>query len=169
VNDSFPFKIVEIVFQSPRIVPNFSHLCIFILYYMQLCIERCPVLTKLLQYAIWILSLWIGLSVFRCELMMSIACCAEVHKKEVVEAVTILETPPLMIVGIVGYIDTPRGPRTLKTIWAEHLNEECRRRFYKNWSALCSLHRMIYINIIIIIESLTYIDTIRLCVLALDQ
>jgi len=63
-------------------------------------------------------------------------CCvrAEVHKKEVVEAVTVLETPPLVIVGIVGYIDTPRGPRTLKTIWAEHLNEECRRRFYKNWS-----------------------------------
>lgn len=58
---------------------------------------------------------------------------SKVHKKEVVEAVTVLETPPLVIVGIVGYIDTPRGPRTLKTIWAEHLNEECRRRFYKNW------------------------------------
>jgi len=54
-----------------------------------------------------------------------------------VEAVTVLETPPLVIVGIVGYIDTPRGPRTLKTIWAEHLNEECRRRFYKNW-LICS-------------------------------
>jgi len=55
-----------------------------------------------------------------------------------VEAVTVLETPPLMIVGIVGYINTPRGPRTLKTIWAEHLNEECRRRFYKNWSVDCN-------------------------------
>ena len=62
--------------------------------------------------------------------------CSEVHKKEVVEAVTVLETPPLVIVGVVGYIDTPRGPRTLKTIWAEHLNEECRRRFYKNWFVL---------------------------------
>jgi large subunit ribosomal protein L3e len=58
---------------------------------------------------------------------------SKVHKKEVVEAVTILETPPLIIVGVIGYIDTPRGPRSLKTIFAEHLSEECKRRFYKNW------------------------------------
>jgi large subunit ribosomal protein L3e len=58
---------------------------------------------------------------------------SKVHKKEVVEAVTIIETPPMMIVGVIGYIDTPRGPRTLKTIFAEHLSDEFRRRFYKNW------------------------------------
>lgn len=58
---------------------------------------------------------------------------SKVHKKEVVEAVTILETPPMIIVGVVGYIDTPRGPRSLKTVFAEHLSEDCRRRFYKNW------------------------------------
>ncbi|KAI6205651.1 60S ribosomal protein L3 [Aphelenchoides besseyi] len=58
---------------------------------------------------------------------------SKVHKKEVVEAVTIIETPPMVIVGITGYIDTPRGPRSLKTIFAEHLSEDCRRRFYKNW------------------------------------
>merc|ERR1712025_1110552 len=55
------------------------------------------------------------------------------HKKEVVEAVTILETPPLILVGIVGYTETPRGLRQLTTIWAEHLSDECKRRFYKNW------------------------------------
>merc|ERR1712168_1006026 len=55
------------------------------------------------------------------------------HKKEVVEAVTILETPPLVVVGIVGYVETPRGLRQLTSVWAEHLSEECRRRFYKNW------------------------------------
>lgn len=49
------------------------------------------------------------------------------------EAVTILETPPMMIVGVVGYIETPHGLRALATIWAEHLSEDCRRRFYKNW------------------------------------
>ncbi|MCP9265291.1 60S ribosomal protein L3 [Dirofilaria immitis] len=49
------------------------------------------------------------------------------------EAVTVLETPPMIIVGVVGYIDTPRGPRQFKTVWAEHLSEDCRRRFYKNW------------------------------------
>jgi len=58
-----------------------------------------------------------------------------VHKKEVVEAVTIIETPPIIVVGIVGYTETPRGLRTLTTVWAEHLDEHCRRRFYKNWFA----------------------------------
>jgi len=58
---------------------------------------------------------------------------SKLHKKEVVEAVTIIETPPLIVVGVVGYIETPRGLRTLKTVWAEHLSEECKRRFYKNW------------------------------------
>merc|ERR1712212_316045 len=58
---------------------------------------------------------------------------SKINKKEVVEAVTILETPPMMVIGVVGYIDTPRGLRTFKTVWAEHLSEECKRRFYKNW------------------------------------
>ena len=58
---------------------------------------------------------------------------AEVNKKEIVEAVTIIETPPMIIVGAVGYIQTPHGLRALVTVWAEHLSEDCRRRFYKNW------------------------------------
>merc|ERR1712183_133943 len=56
------------------------------------------------------------------------------NKKEVVEAVTLIETPPVIAVGVVGYIETPRGMRALKTVWAEHIGEECKRRFYKNWS-----------------------------------
>lgn len=39
------------------------------------------------------------------------------HKKEVVEAVTVIETPPMRVVGVVGYIDTPRGLRALTTVW----------------------------------------------------
>lgn len=58
---------------------------------------------------------------------------SKVHKKEVVEPVTILECPPMVIVGIVGYIHTAKGLRTFKTVWAEHLSEECRRRFYKDF------------------------------------
>lgn len=58
---------------------------------------------------------------------------AGIHKKEVVEACTVVETPPMVAVGVVGYIQTPRGLRSLTTVWAEHLNEEVRRRFYKNW------------------------------------
>ncbi|CAF0786686.1 unnamed protein product [Rotaria sordida] len=60
---------------------------------------------------------------------------SKLNKKETVEAVTIIETPPMIVVGVVGYIVTPRGLRAYKTIFAQHLNEECRRRFYKNWYA----------------------------------
>jgi len=58
---------------------------------------------------------------------------SNLHKKEVVDAVTIIETPPMNIVGIVGYIRTPNGLRTLTTIWAGHLSNEFKRRLYKNW------------------------------------
>jgi len=58
---------------------------------------------------------------------------SKVHKKEVVDAVTIIETPPIVVVGLVGYVETPRGLRALKTVFAEHLNDEFRRRMYKNW------------------------------------
>merc|ERR1719483_401620 len=58
------------------------------------------------------------------------------NKKEVVDAVTIVEAPPMICVGIVGYIETPTGLRTFRTVFAEHLSEECRRRFYKNWSKI---------------------------------
>eukprot|EP00943_MAST-04B_sp_MAST-4B-sp1_P007913 g7913.t1 len=58
---------------------------------------------------------------------------AKIHKKEVVEGVTILEAPPMVVVGVVGYKETVDGLRTVTTVWAQHLSEECRRRFYKNW------------------------------------
>lgn len=57
----------------------------------------------------------------------------EVNKKEVVEAVTIVETPPMIVIGVVGYVNTPSGLRSFKTIFAEHISDECKRRFYKNW------------------------------------
>ncbi|CAM9348568.1 unnamed protein product [Heterosigma akashiwo] len=55
------------------------------------------------------------------------------NKKEVVEAVTVLEAPPMVAVGVVGYVETPSGLRTLTTVWANHLDEAVKRRFYKNW------------------------------------
>jgi large subunit ribosomal protein L3e len=58
---------------------------------------------------------------------------SKLHKKEVVEAVTILECPPMIVVGFVGYIETPRGLRALTAVWAGHLSDEAKRRFYKNW------------------------------------
>jgi len=56
-----------------------------------------------------------------------------VNKKEVVEAVTVLEAPPMIIAGIVGYSATPTGLRAVTTVWANHLNDELKRRMYKNW------------------------------------
>lgn len=61
----------------------------------------------------------------------------ELNKKEIVEPVTILEAPPMIIVGVVGYVETPYGLKPLKTVFAEHLSEDCRRRFYKNWYVIC--------------------------------
>lgn len=55
------------------------------------------------------------------------------HKKEIVEAVTIIECPPMIVVGLVGYIETPLGLRTLATVFAEHLDDSFKRRMYKNW------------------------------------
>lgn len=58
---------------------------------------------------------------------------AKLHGKETVEAVTIVETPPLVVVGVVGYIETPRGLRALTTVWTPKLAKDTLRRFYKNW------------------------------------
>lgn len=58
---------------------------------------------------------------------------SKLHKKEVVDAVTIIECPRLVVVGVVGYVETPAGLRALTSVWASYLSEECRRRFYKNW------------------------------------
>jgi len=57
------------------------------------------------------------------------------HKREVVDAVSIVETPPMVVVGVVGYVETPSGLRALTTVFAEHLSDEFKRRCYKNWFA----------------------------------
>lgn len=58
---------------------------------------------------------------------------SKIHKKEVVEAVTVLDAPPMIVVGLVGYIRTLHGYRALKTVWAQHLPTSFRRSLYKNW------------------------------------
>ena len=59
---------------------------------------------------------------------------SKAHKKEVVESVSIVETPPMTVVGVVGYVQTPRGLRQLHTVFANNLSEQCKRRFYKCWA-----------------------------------
>jgi len=58
---------------------------------------------------------------------------SKLHKKEVAEAVSVVEAPPMVVIGFVGYVETPRGLRALTSVWAGHLNEEVKRRFYKAW------------------------------------
>ena len=58
---------------------------------------------------------------------------SKLHKKETCEPVTLIETPPMIVVGVVGYVKTVRGLRALNTVWAEHLSDEVKRKFYKNW------------------------------------
>jgi len=58
---------------------------------------------------------------------------AKIHKKEVVEAASIVETPPMVVIGFVGYVETQRGLRALTTVWAQHLSDEVKRRFYRNY------------------------------------
>jgi len=41
----------------------------------------------------------------------------------------------MKVIGCVGYIETPRGLRTLATVWAGNLDTNVKRRFYKNWYA----------------------------------
>merc|ERR1711972_778888 len=47
--------------------------------------------------------------------------------------VSVLEAPPMICVGFVAYVETPRGLRSLTSVWAGHLGEEVKRRFYKTW------------------------------------
>merc|ERR1712039_1165617 len=58
---------------------------------------------------------------------------SKLHKKEVAEGGSILEAPPMIVVGFVGYVETPRGLRALTSVWAGHLSDEFKRRFYKAW------------------------------------
>jgi len=58
---------------------------------------------------------------------------SKLDKKDVVEAVTVLECPPMVAIGFVGYVETPRGMRALTTVFAGHLSDEVKRRFYKSW------------------------------------
>jgi large subunit ribosomal protein L3e len=58
---------------------------------------------------------------------------SRLNKKEVVEATTVIECPKMIVVGVTGYIMTPRGLKKIRTLFAEHLSESVIRRFYKRY------------------------------------
>ncbi|KAI1233631.1 hypothetical protein IHE44_0004069, partial [Lamprotornis superbus] len=51
----------------------------------------------------------------------------KVSKREEVEAVTIIETPPMVVVGVVGYIETPKGLRNFKTSKKKAFTKYCKK------------------------------------------
>lgn len=75
--------------------------------------------------------------------MLRCACCACCAVAMLLHAVNMLWTCMLGAVRGVLLISparprppplqTVRGLRSLNTVWAQHLSEEVKRRFYKNW------------------------------------
>ena len=59
---------------------------------------------------------------------------SKIHKKDVVEEVTLIETPPMVVVGVIGYYETPFGMKVVASVLAQNLSENFIRRFYKNYS-----------------------------------
>jgi large subunit ribosomal protein L3e len=55
-------------------------------------------------------------------------------QRDWVHAISVVECPPMKVIGFVGYVPTPRGLRALSTVWAQQLDEDVKRRFYKNWT-----------------------------------
>lgn len=55
-------------------------------------------------------------------------------KRDIVHPATVIECPPMKVVGMVGYVETPRGLRALSTVYAQQLDDDVKRRFYKNWN-----------------------------------
>jgi len=57
------------------------------------------------------------------------------HNKDITEAVTLIETPPMTVVGVVGYKDTSKGLAKLGVVWAKHLGQEFLKRVVKSRQA----------------------------------
>jgi len=55
-------------------------------------------------------------------------------KDGILEPVTIIETPAMVAVGIVGYRKTTTGLHAVTSIYAEHVTDEFKRRYVRNWS-----------------------------------
>ena len=56
------------------------------------------------------------------------------HKKEVVEPVTLVECPPVVVVGVVGYAESPTGLRAITTVWAKNIGLDFKKRLYAQWN-----------------------------------
>jgi len=55
------------------------------------------------------------------------------QKKEIINPVTILDCPDMIVAGMVGYKKTPFGLKPVRCVWANALKDEFKRCMYKNW------------------------------------
>lgn len=55
-----------------------------------------------------------------------------VHNKDITEVVTLLETPPMTVVGVVGYKPTSKGLTKIGVVWAKHLGQDFLKRVTKS-------------------------------------
>lgn len=58
---------------------------------------------------------------------------SRLNKKEAIEPVTIIETPPLVAIGVIGYRETPQGLKPITTAWASFINPNVKRVYLKRW------------------------------------
>jgi len=59
---------------------------------------------------------------------------SKLSKREIIDPVTILETPNCVVFGMIGYKKTPQGLKVIKTVLAEHIDESVKRRYYKKYN-----------------------------------
>jgi len=52
--------------------------------------------------------------------------------KDITECVTLIETPPMTVVGIIGYKATSKGLEQIGVVWAKHLAQEFIKRVCKS-------------------------------------
>lgn len=54
------------------------------------------------------------------------------NNKDITETVTLIETPPMTVVGVVGYKASSKGLEKLGVVWAKHLAQEFIKRICKS-------------------------------------
>jgi len=50
------------------------------------------------------------------------------HNKDITECVSLIETPPMTVVGVVGYKSTSKGMTKIGVVWAKHLGQDFLKR-----------------------------------------
>ncbi|KAL9655092.1 hypothetical protein ABK040_008873 [Willaertia magna] len=58
---------------------------------------------------------------------------SKLNNKECLDAVTIVEVPPMVVVGVVGYKETVNGLKTIGSVFTQNLSDDFRRNYAAKW------------------------------------